>query len=483
MYHAKLLINGKLVDAASGARFDRINPANLEVIGSAAAAGPEDVKAAVDAAVAAQPAWAALSLDVRIGYMRKLAEAIRSCKEEIATLESRDSGNIYGPMLGDVERAASRLEYYSGLAHGVLGATYPATANHLHISVREPYGVCARIIAFNHPFYFAASRFAAPLVMGNAVVVKTPEQAPLTGGILAELCAEIFPPGIVSILSGNGPDAGDPLVRDPRVKRIGFIGSVSTAMRIQASAATVGIKAITHELGGKNMMVVMPDADPDKAANLAVEGMNFQWQGQSCGSTSALMLHDEIYEPVLERVVDKVKKIRVGDPLAPGCGMGPLISAEHHAKVTKAIESGKDSGAKLLAGGGRPAGAEFEKGYWIEPTLFELDSRRNDLATEEIFGPVLSVMRWSRPEQIIEIDDASDLGLTASVVGKDIDQALAFARRLRVGYVWVNCVGPHYVGVPYGGMKNSGVGREEGIEELLSYTEIKSINIAVPVLA
>ena len=483
MYHAKLLINGQLVDALSGERMERLSPADLTVIGSAAAAGPADIKAAVDAAVAAQPAWAALSLDTRIGYMKRLAGAIRARKEEIAKLESRDSGNIYGPMLGDVERAASRIEYYSGLAHGVLGATYPATPSHLHISVREPFGVVARIIAFNHPFYFAASRFAAPLVTGNTVIVKTPEQAPLTGGILAELCAEIFPPGVVGIISGNGPDAGDPLVRDPRIKRIGFIGSVATAMRIQNSASQVGIKAISHELGGKNMMVVMPDADLDKASDLAVEGMNFQWQGQSCGSTSALMIHDDIYEPMLKRVTEKVKAIRVGDPLAAGCGMGPLVSAEHHKKVMHAIERGKASGAKLLAGGKRPDGAQFAKGYWVEPTLFEVDSRRNDLATEEIFGPVLSVMRWSRPEQIIEIDDASDLGLTASIVGKDIDQALAFARRLRVGYVWINCVGPHYVGVPYGGMKNSGVGREEGIEELLSYTEIKSINIAVPVMA
>ncbi|GGA79792.1 NAD/NADP-dependent betaine aldehyde dehydrogenase [Nitratireductor aestuarii] len=483
MYEAKLLINGELVEAASGARFERRSPSDLSLIGSAAAAGPEDVKRAVDAAVAAQPAWAALSLDARIGYMRKVANAIRARREEIARLESLDSGNIYGPMLGDVDRAASRIEYYSGLAHGVLGATYPATADHLHISVREPFGVVARIIAFNHPFYFAASRFTAPLVTGNAVIVKSPEQAPLTGGILAEICSEILPAGVVSILSGDGPNTGQPLVTDRRVKRIGFIGSVPTAMRIQASTAPVGIKAITHELGGKNMMVVLPDADLDKAAALALEGMNFQWQGQSCGSTSCLMIHDDVYDELLEKVVAKVSAIKVGHPLEPGCGMGPLVSEEHYNKVTGLIAKAKESGTRILAGGKRPEGAQFEKGYWVEPTVFEVDRRDHMLMKTEVFGPVLTVMRWKDASEIIEVDDASDLGLTASIVGKDIDQALAFARRLNVGYVWINCVGPHYVGVPYGGMKNSGVGREEGIEELLSYTEVKSINIAVPRLA
>ena len=480
MFHAKLLIDGGLVDAADGETFDCVNPANLTNLGSAPAAKAADIKRAVDAAERAARGWAALSIEARNGYMRRLAEAILERKEEIAKLESFDTGNLYGPMLGDVERASSRIVYYCGLAHAVLGATYPATPSHIHISVREPFGVVARIVAFNHPFYFAASRLAAPLAVGNTVIIKTPEQAPLSGGILAELCAEIMPPGVVNIISGDGPNAGDPLVRDRRVKRIGFIGSVGTAMRIQRSGAEVGIKAVTHELGGKNMMIVLPDADPDCAARLAIEGMNFQWQGQSCGSTSCLCIHDDVYTEVRDRVVERVKAIKVGDPFDNATGMGPLISGDHHSRVTAAIEAGKASNAKLLVGGGRPADPEYESGYWVEPTLFEIEECTNALATEEIFGPVLSLLRWSRDEQIMDIDRSSDLGLTAAIVGRDMDRALAFARALDVGYVWINCVGPHYVGVPYGGMKNSGVGREEGIEELLSYTEIKSINISTP---
>ncbi len=482
MYEAKLLIGGELCGAASGALVDSIDPCTEEVLGQAAKAGADDVGDAVAAAEQAGPGWRGLGMEKRVAVLRRLAAAIRERAEEIATLETRDTGNLFKPMLGDALRAADRLDYYAGLGHAVQGASYPATTGHLHFSTREPYGVVGRIVAFNHPFFFMASRIAAPLVTGNTVVVKSPDQAPLSGGLFAEICQKIMPPGVVNIISGNGAEAGDALVVHPTVKRIGFIGSVPTARIISQRAATAGIKDVTHELGGKNMMVVMADADPDFAARLAVEGMNFQWQGQSCGSTSLLCLHDAIHDAVVARVRAMISAIRVGNPFAEGTGMGPLISAGHHHKVSQAIEGGLASGAVLACGGGRPAGAEFAKGYWVEPTLFTGVDPQSALARDEIFGPVLSVTRWSDPREIAAIDDASPLGLTAAVVGKDIDQALGLGRRLNVGYVYVNCVGPHYLGVPYGGMKNSGTGREEGLEELFSYTEAKSYNIAVPAI-
>lgn len=480
MFAAKMLIGGKLVDAADGETMVSINPADESELGTAPSAGAEDIRIAVDAAEAAWPAWAALSVDARISHMRRLAVAVRARAEEIATLEVRDTGNLYEPMLDDVLRAADRLDYYAGLGHAVLGATYPATPGNIHFSLREPFGVVARIVAFNHPFYFALSRMGAPLVTGNAVIMKTPDQAPLSGGILAELCAEYLPPGVVSIISGTGAKAGEAIVREPRIKRIGFIGSVGTAQRIQGAAAQVGIKHITHELGGKNMMVVLPDADIGRAADLAIQGMNFKWQGQSCGSTSILCLHEDIYDACLEQVAARISTIRPGDPFDKATGMGPLISSAHYNKVMSAIQHGRGTGAELVVGGNRPSGAQFDKGYWVEPTLFADVSPDNMLAQEEFFGPILSALKWSDLSQITAIDDSSSLGLTASVVGRDVEQALSISRRLRVGYVWVNCVGPHYVGVPYGGMKNSGVGREEGIEELMSYTEIKSITLAAP---
>jgi betaine-aldehyde dehydrogenase len=480
---AKLLINGELVGASDGAEMDSVNPADESLLGRAALATATDVADAVKAGEAAWPAWHALGVDRRAEVMRTLAARIRDRKEEIARTETRDTGNLYRAMLGDVERAASRIEFYAGLGHAMTGHTYPATPNHMHLSEREPFGTVGRIVAFNHPFYFLASRVGAPLIAGNAMVLKSPDQAPLSGGIFGEICRDVLPPGVVNIVHGSGAQTGDALVRDPRVKRLGFIGSVGTAKAIQRSAAEVAIKHITLELGGKNMMVVLPDADLDKAAALAVAGMNFEWQGQSCGSTSCLMLHESIHDAVLERIVARMKTIHVGDPFEAGSGMGPLISAAHHGKVMSAIQKGTQQGARLRVGGERPSGSAFAKGYWVAPTLFSDVDPGSALATEEIFGPVLSVVRWSTPDDVLKMDAASSLGLTASVVATDVSKAMAFARRLRVGYVWINCVGPHYTGVPYGGFKNSGVGREEGLEEILSYTDLKSITIAVPDLS
>ncbi|RDE07853.1 aldehyde dehydrogenase family protein [Pelagibacterium lacus] len=482
MLTAPLLIGGELVGSSSGQVMESIAPVTGDVLGQAQCAAPDDVDAAVAAARSAGPAWQGLGMDGRIAALRRVAVEIRTRAEDIATLETHDTGNLYAPMLGDARRAADRIDYYAGFGHAVLGNTYPATTGHLHFSTREPFGVVARIVAFNHPFYFLASRMAAPLVMGNTVVLKTPDQAPLSGGILAEICQKHLPAGVVNIIHGEGAVAGDALVVHPQVKRIGFIGSVPTAQRISARAAGAGVKFVTHELGGKNLMVVLPDADPEKAAKLAIEGMNFQWQGQSCGSTSVLCVHDALYDAVVSRVQEQIRAIRVGDPFDPQSGMGPLISADHHRKVTAAIERGRAEGATLLAGGGRPEGEGFARGYWVEPTLFGDVAPHAALAQDEIFGPVLSAVRWSSVEEIVAMDDRSPLGLTASVVGRDIEATLALGRRLNVGYVYINCVGPHYVGVPYGGMKNSGVGREEGLEEMLSYTETKSFNIAVPAL-
>jgi len=481
-FFARMLIGGELVEASDGKAMESINPATEDIHGYAPIASQADVARAVDAGEAAWPDWVARPVGERIRVMNRLADAILARRSEIAELESLDTGNLYRAMLDDVERAAGRIRYFASLGHGIYGTTYPATSDHIHLTLREPYGTVARIVAFNHPFYFLASRLGAPLIAGNSIVIKSPDQAPLSGGLLAEICREVLPAGLVNIISGTGAVSGDALVRDKRIKRIGFVGSVNTALAIQKATAESSVKVITHELGGKNSMIVLPDADVEFAAWHAVKGMNFEWQGQSCGSTSCLLVHESLYDAVLERVCELVRDICVGDPFDAATGMGPLISAAHHKKVTSAIQRGIDEGAKLEVGGGRPEGARFEKGYWVQPTVFSSVAPDSFLATEEIFGPVLSVMKWSRHEEVLGIDRRSSLGLTAAIIGKDISIATAMARRLRVGYVWINCVGPHYVGVPCGGYKNSGAGREEGIEEVLSYTEIKAINISTPAI-
>jgi acyl-CoA reductase-like NAD-dependent aldehyde dehydrogenase len=278
------------------------------------------------------------------------------------------------------------------------------------------------------------------------------------------------------MLSGNA-DVGNALVRHPRVKRLSFVGSARTGMAIQRSAAEVAVKHVSLELGGKNPFIVFGDASVEKVATAAVAGMNFSWQGQSCGSTSRLLVHDSIYDEVLEQVTAKVARIQVGDPFDSGTQMGAINSAAHLGRVRSYIDSANADGARLVAGGRRPAGTLFEKGYWLEPTVFSEVKQDMRVAREEIFGPVLSVMRWSDVDEVIKLANSVEYGLTAAVWTNDITKAMRTAQRLQSGYVWINGVNAHVRAMPYGGYKNSGIGRERGVEELYSYTEEKSIHI------
>ena len=261
------------------------------------------------------------------------------------------------------------------------------------------------------------------------------------------------------------------------MKRIAFIGSRATGMAIQRAAAETSVKHVTLELGGKNPLIVCPDADPDQAAAAAVRGMNFAWQGQSCGSTSRLFLHDDIYDRVLAAVVERIAALTVGDPLDPASDMGPINSATQYEKVLSYIAWAQEDGARLLTGGERPAGPEFERGYWIRPTVFADVTMAMRVAREEVFGPVLSVLRWREHDEVVDLANDVEYGLTASIWTRDLNRGLSLARRIQAGYVWLNGTGTHFRGVPFGGAKNSGIGREEGIGELLSYTECKALNI------
>ena len=286
-----------------------------------------------------------------------------------------------------------------------------------------------------------------------------------------------LPAGIYNIVTGSGAVVGDALVRHPAIKRIAFIGSVPTGQAIQRAAAEAGVKHVTLELGGKNPMIVFPDNDPDLIAAAAVGGMNFSWQGQSCGSTSRLLLHADLYDAVVERVMALVRNLRVGDPMDPNVDMGPLNSRRHYDKVLRHIAEGRQSGARLMAGGERPVGERFQRGFWVQPTVFSDVTPAMNLWKEEIFGPVLSIGRWSSVAEVGALANSTEFGLTAAIWTRDIQQALRMAKVVRAGHVWINGYSRHFLGVPFGGMKNSGIGREEGIEELMSYTESKTINI------
>lgn len=472
-----MYIGGEFVASESGEWMESVNPSTEEVHGRVPAGSVEDVNRAVAAAKAAQPEWGAKSVFERGALMRELAAAIRASEEAVVPMEAADTGNTIASLGNDIVLVAGYVDFMAGLGTEIKGESVPATPQNIHFTMREPYGVVGRIVPFNHPFLFAGAHLAAPLMAGNAVVLKSPDQSPLSATVMAEICQRVLPPGVVNIVSGKGIVVGDAIVRHPDVQRIGFTGSIPTGMAIQRAAAEVAVKHISLELGGKNPFIVFPDADVETVANAAVAGMNFAWAGQSCGSTSRLMVHESLYDAVIERVVERVGRIKVGDPLDTASEMGPVNSEGHYRHVVALIESAREQGAKLLTGGERPEGEEFERGYWIRPTVFGDVTMDMRIARDEVFGPVLSVLRWSDTSEAIEMANGTEYGLTAGIWTNDVTTAMRTARQIESGCVWINGGGRHFMSTGFAGYKNSGIGREECLDELLSYTQSKSIHI------
>ena len=474
----RMLIGGELVESTADRWITSIDPATEEPIGRVPNATAEDVEAAVRAAETAWPEWAERSAMERAEIMNRFADAISARAEEVLRVEVQDTGNTIRPMRRiDVPSAVESLRYYAGLGPDLRGETIPATTRNLHVVVREPYGVVARIAPFNHPIMFAVARTAAALAAGNAVIVKPPETSPLSSMILAEIARDILPAGVFNIVTGDGAGAGDAIVRHPRIKRIAFIGSPETGRAIQRSAAEAAVKHVSLELGGKNPMIVFPDTDPEEIANAAVLGMNFSWQGQSCGSLSRLMLHEDIHDEVVALIAERVAALKMGDPLAEDTDIGPVNSKVHMERILAHCRAAGEDGARLILGGARPRNAQFRKGYWIEPTVYADVTPTMRLWQKEVFGPVMAIGRWRDFDEAVKMANGTEYGLTAAIWTRNIDDALKMARCVRAGHIWINGTSSHFLGVPFGGMGSSGVGREEGRDELLSYTETKSINI------
>ncbi|MBI3014371.1 MAG: aldehyde dehydrogenase family protein [Candidatus Tectomicrobia bacterium] len=473
----RMPIGGEWVESESGKTMETINPATGEKLGEVPLANGTDVDRAVRAAKRAFPDWSRLEPKERGKRLSDLGKRIAPRVEEISRLETLDSGNPLVGMRGDVLRTIETLEYYAGLAYEFRGQTIPGVHGRLNYVLQQPFGVVGRIIPYNHPFQFAATRLAAPLLAGNTIVIKPPEQAPLSALELYREIAEVFPPGVVNIVTGDGPTTGDALVRHPEVPRIAFIGSVETGRLIMRNASD-WIKKVSLELGGKNPMIVFPDADVDKTVGLAVAGMNFtRSQGQSCGSTSRLFLHESLHDEFVEKLVARVRKIRIGMPIEEETEMGCLISKEQFDKVMGYIRVGQEEGAKLLTGGKKPDDPRLQNGFFLEPTVFDGVKSTMRIAQEEIFGPVLSVITWNDYETMLEQANSVIYGLTAGIVTGDLKKAHETAARVEAGYVWINGCSNHFLAAPFGGWKQSGLGREESLEELLSYTQTKNVNV------
>ena len=479
--HIKMLIGGKLVDASSGATRTILSPADGRPLADVAWAGIDDVHLAVEAARRAADSWRFTDLLARRQCITRLAAAIEQDAEPLAYLDAVDSGSPLSGMRQDVAFAPLLLELMAGYAFSWGGRSIPVPGRCIDFTMREPFGVTARMVPFNHPLTFAAWKIAAPLLTGNTVVLKLPDQTPLSGLRLAAMLADIFPAGVVNVLTGDGRVVGDALVRHPDVARIAFIGSVETGKSILRAAAD-RVVPVTLELGGKNPMIVCADADVDAAADAAVRGMNFGTQGQSCGSYSRLFLHRAIADEVLARVVAKVSSIRVRHPLDHTAEMGAVVDERARDKIEMYVEYATSEGAVVLTGGRRPIVPGGEQGFYYEPTVLGNVGTDMRVAREEVFGPVLSVLDWTDQDEVIEEANKLPLGLTANVHTRDLARAMTLAERIEAGSVAINGDGAqHWLGAPFGGFKESGYGKEESVDELVESTREKNINIRLTI--
>jgi betaine-aldehyde dehydrogenase len=473
--HRHAFYGGEWHKPKSGRYVDSINPGTAESLGPVADCDAADIDAAVGAAKKAFDGWRNTPPFERARLLKRVANVLREHAEELAMIDAADCGNPVHEMVMDATVAAAQIDFYAGLVTEIKGASIPMGPGVVNFTVREPRGVVGRIIPFNHPFMFCAGKIGAPVATGNTVVMKPPEQAPLSSLRLAELIGGILPPGVLNVVPG-GRDAGSSLTTHRDVAMIALIGSVPTGRAVMKAAADT-LKPVMLELGGKNALIAYPDADPDEVAAAVVGGMNFTWCGQSCGSTSRAFIHASMYEAVLAKVKAKIAHYRPGIATDRSTTMGAIISKTQYERILGFIDSAKKEGARLLCGGGRPSDPALAKGLFIEPTVFADVQPSMRIAREEIFGPVLSIFKWSDEAAMLQEVNAVEYGLTASIWTNDLSIAHRTAGIVQSGFVWINEVSKHFLGAPFGGFKQSGVGREECIEEMFAYTQEKNIHV------
>ncbi|MAG31312.1 MAG: betaine-aldehyde dehydrogenase [Deltaproteobacteria bacterium] len=470
-----LLIDGKWISAQSGATFESLDPATGEVFATVADGVEKDIDMAVASARRAFDAgWGQSPGAYRAGLLDRLADLIEAHAEEFAQLDSLDSGKpISLARLADVPTAIGHFRYFSGWATKLSGETIPVSApGFLNYTVREPIGVVGLIIPWNFPVMFAAVKLAPALCAGCSVVLKPAEQTPLSALRLGELIQEAgFPDGVVNIVPGAGAIAGAALASHPGVDKIAFTGSTEVGREIVA-AATGNLKKVSLELGGKAPNIVLPDADLDVVADAAADAIFFN-QGEACCAGARLLVHESCRREVVEEVVRRAAAIKVGPGLLPDTQMGPLVSREQLDRVKGYLEAGEAEGAQIVTGGGRPAA--LDRGYFLEPTVFEDVEASMTIAQEEIFGPVLTVLAWSDMDDLVRKANDTVYGLAAGIWTKDLSQAHSLAARIKAGTVWINCWNAFDPGSPWGGYRQSGWGRETGRLGAEQYTEVKSV--------
>ena len=475
----KMFVDGKWVSSHTGETWDVINPANQEVIARVPLADEEDVRMAIMAARRAfdKGPWRKMSQVERGKLLLALARAIRDQAEELAQLETLNSGKPIRESRMDISDAADCFEFYGGLADKINGDIVPVPDPNIFAMVlREPVGVVGQIIPWNYPLLMAAWKLAPALATGNCCVLKPAEITPLTALELAKLIKEVgFPDGVVNIINGLGPVAGMELAKNEYVDKIAFTGSTDVGKQLMIAAAG-NVKKISLELGGKSPMIVFEDADFPLAVEWVQFGI-FVNQGEVCSATSRLYLHDKIHDRFVEELTKKAKRIKIGNPLEEATEMGPIASEKQLNKVMHYIELGKKEGAEIAYGGKRLQNGELKKGFYVSPTIFTNVKNNMKVVQDEIFGPVLTVMKFREEDEAIELANQTRYGLAAGVFTRDINRAFRITKELRAGILWVNSSQPCFNQLPWGGYKQSGIGRELGRYAVEEYTQLKQVTI------
>ncbi|HAL55970.1 MAG TPA: aldehyde dehydrogenase [Bacteroidetes bacterium] len=478
-YH--LYIDDEFVESVSKRTFESINPFNREVVASVARGSVEDVNRAVAAARSAfdEGPWPRMPREERSALIKAISDKINERSKELVALEVADSGSTIRKAKEDVYLSARNMNYFSKLA--ALELTEPIEGLSKqgfsqNLILREPIGVVGAIIPWNFPLKMAVWKLGPALAAGNAVVLKPSELTPCTAMELAKIVHEIgFPKGVINIVPGFGEDAGEALVRSPMVDKISFTGSTAVGKKVMASA-TVNLKKVTLECGGKSANIVLEDADLDLAVDGTLYAIYYH-QGQCCEAGTRLFLPDKLHDDFVGRLVEKTKRLNLGDPSSPATDLGPLISKRQQDRVLDYISKGKEQGATVAVGGSVPIDPALADGFFVEPTIFTAVDNKMTIAQEEIFGPVLSVIAFETEESAVAMANDTIYGLGAGVWSRDKDRALSIARRLRAGTVWINEWHLISEKAPFGGYKQSGIGREFGIDGLKEYTESKHLHI------
>jgi aldehyde dehydrogenase (NAD+)/betaine-aldehyde dehydrogenase len=477
-YQTKLFIGGKFVEAADGASFATLNPHDGSTLAMVSEAKAADVDRAVKAAARAFPAWSRLAAADRGRLLLKLADKIEEKADELARLESLDTGHPIKDSRGlDVPRTAATFRYFGGMADKLQGSVVPVEQGFLNYVLREPLGVVGQIVPWNFPLMFCGWKMGPALAAGNTIVLKPAELTPLSTLRLAELMAEVgFPEGVVNIVPGYGATAGQHLAEHPEVAKIAFTGSTVTGRKI-VQASSGNLKRVQLELGGKGANIVFDDADLRPAIGGSAFAI-FHNQGQACIAGSRLLLHEKIADAFLEGFLALARSIRLGDPLDPKTEMGPLTSAGHRDKVLAYCQVAHQEGGEILTGGKPPADQALSNGYYVEPTVVKAqpDDR---VCMEEVFGPFVSVTTFKDEAEVIAIANKTPYGLGGGLWTRDLSRAHRIAHAMQSGMVWINCYKRVNPGSPFGGVKQSGYGREMGFEAMRDYTDAKSVWVNV----